>query len=150
RLKLGEKKAQMLKELVGNIAVQVEGPSEPLVVIDNVLNAKGQTAKGKNNELLTLINIQKSGDNAYRVEFSMEANAPNAAVIMIFQLGGPGFGGGRREKTKSLPDLLTLSGELIKVKWRAPGPITTMGLSPRFMWSSIVPIPVRDPRPGWC
>src|SRR5262249_49687262 len=46
RLKVGDKKAQFLKDLAGNFSVEVQAPSEPVAMIDNVLHAKGQTAKG--------------------------------------------------------------------------------------------------------
>ena len=88
RLKLGDQKAQLIQELKGNISVEVVLPAEPVMTIDNVLQAKGQTVKGKNNDTMTLENIEKIGENGYRIEFSIQGENQNGNQnVAVWQIG---------------------------------------------------------------
>jgi hypothetical protein len=117
RLKLGQKKAEFIKELTGTISAEVKIPPEPVITIDNVLQAKGKTVKGKNGDSLTLKNIDKVGDD-YRVEFSREAAAPNAiggnGGIQI-QIGGPFGMPGIPALNQDMPNLVDVQGNKYQI-----------------------------------
>jgi hypothetical protein len=83
RVKVGEKKAKTLKELTGNISASVLAPPEPLITVDNILKAKGKSAKGKNGGSLEVIDVTKREGGDIEVKFKM----------VNPQVGG-GIGGG--------------------------------------------------------
>ena len=83
RLKLGEKQAKMIKELTGTLTVQFMSPPEAVATIDNVMQAKGQSAKSKNNDVIvTLDSIEKVGD-AFRAQVTLEQQPRGGAGIGI-------------------------------------------------------------------
>ncbi len=106
RVKLGDKKAQALKELKGTIPVEVSLPSQPVMTIANVLQAKGQSVNGKNGETMTLDNIEKV-NNGYKVQFSITSN---------LQVNGGGAAIGRINfNTQATPDLVDADGKNYKI-----------------------------------
>jgi hypothetical protein len=125
RLKLGEKQAQTLRELQGSLTAKVLAPTEPLVVVDNVLKAAGQTAKGKDGGSLQLlaVNPRPNGDVQLRIRMEnlpgrnpLAGRVLNGAVqVQRIQVQVGGVGGAQRIEmiggsTAGLPSLEDAQG----------------------------------------
>jgi len=94
RLKLGDKETRSLKELNGTLTAQVLGQPEPSATIDNVLQAKGMSAKTKNNDVTMILDsIDKVGE-VYRAQVTMEYAPPQKAVAPPNGGFAPGGAGG--------------------------------------------------------
>src|SRR5262249_24703247 len=74
RLKKGAKASKSLKELKGTVAVQVQPPAKPLVTVDNVLKAGGQTVKGEEGCSIKLSSATNTGNGQITVQ--MELTVP--------------------------------------------------------------------------
>jgi hypothetical protein len=85
RLAKGSLPAKGLKELTGKLRVQAVVDSAPQVVVDKILQAAGQSAKGKNGAVLHVRNVEQLPGGDVRVQVGLE-NAPGQ--------GMGGFGGG--------------------------------------------------------
>jgi hypothetical protein len=70
-LKKGEKAAGALKELAGTIAAQVVGPPEPLITVNKITKAAGETAKGKDGGQIKVTEV-KEGEGKITVTFELE------------------------------------------------------------------------------
>jgi hypothetical protein len=70
--KNGAKESKTLKELVGKVGVQILTPTEPLVVVKNVLNAAGTSASGKDGGKLEIVSISRENNDQYRVQVRVD------------------------------------------------------------------------------
>jgi hypothetical protein len=78
RLKLGEKAARSLKELTGTLAVQSVKEAEPLLTVDNILKAAGQTVKGSDGRSLQVQAVEKLAEGGFKIQVVMDLPAgPN-------------------------------------------------------------------------
>jgi hypothetical protein len=93
RLKPGEKTATVLKELAGTLSARVLLPPEPLVSVDNVLQAAGKTFKGTHGGSMEVVKVEKQAAGEYRVQMRLQ-NLPgteqpgivmNGAVVIRLQ-----------------------------------------------------------------
>jgi hypothetical protein len=62
RLRLPDRPSRRLKELQGSIALQVQTPPEPLVTVDRLLEAVGQTVQGDDGSSVRLTEVRREGD----------------------------------------------------------------------------------------
>lgn len=86
RLKNGSTVAQTLKHLSMRWTVQLLTPPEPLLVIDNVMQAAGKKAAGKTGGSLEVISIRKENGRDIRVSARLE-NPPGVNPFGV-QMGG--------------------------------------------------------------
>jgi hypothetical protein len=96
RLKKGEKASASLKEFTGSIAAQVRTEPEPLLTVENVMQAAGQEAKGKEGGFIKVLEVSKDAKNGVKLRVQLETppgvqpgNLRGGGVI-----GGGGAGGG--------------------------------------------------------
>lgn len=96
--KLGDKRAESLKELRGSLTAQALMPTETLVSVPNILQAAGKTAKGAGGATLTVASLQKQPNGDIQVQVRME-NIPgqnpfgaNGVVIQQIQINVQGGG----------------------------------------------------------
>jgi hypothetical protein len=80
RLQLGRKPSRLIRELHGTVALRVEGSPEPLLKIDNILKATGQTAKGADGGFLKVIEAKQEKDG--RVKLRLQMHAPDMQVVV--------------------------------------------------------------------
>lgn len=76
RLKKGEKPSRTLKELSGSITAQVQSAPEPLLTVENVLKAAGQTVKGPKSGFIKVIDATEDADKG-QVRLRVQFQAPN-------------------------------------------------------------------------
>lgn len=119
RLKLGDKKADSLKELNGTLTALVQLPPEPLVVVENVLKSAGQTAKGKNGGSLNVQSIDKTGNNEYKVQMTIENMGQNPFNGNVQIIGNVqiqmAIGGGVVGNNQGMPELVDANGKAYQV-----------------------------------
>jgi hypothetical protein len=72
RLKAGDKPAQVLKQLKGNLAADMVTPPEALLAMDNILKAAGKTVKGKRGGWLKVLEVKKDDNGNYQVRYQLE------------------------------------------------------------------------------
>src|SRR6266545_830111 len=128
RLKRGEKPSRSLKEVSGSIPVELLTPSEPLIKVDNILKAAGQTAKGKSGGSIEVKSVEKLANGEYQVKVVLErpgdANNPfggmgGVRIIQRVQINGQnvvmgGFGG-PDTGDNNMPVLLDAKGKAFKM-----------------------------------
>jgi hypothetical protein len=86
-LQLGEKEPKSLKEVKGNLPATALTPSEPLIVVDNVLAATGKSVKGAHGGLIQVQAIDKTESGDYQVKMRLE-NLPGPPGPMMMAAGG--------------------------------------------------------------
>jgi hypothetical protein len=84
RLLPGAKKATRLQELKGKLTVQALVETEPLIVIDKILEAAGKSGSGKDDAALTIQNVVKMPNGDIRIVVVME-NLPG--LVHLFPGG---------------------------------------------------------------
>jgi hypothetical protein len=73
RLKLGSKQAKTLTTLQGNLTVQaLSVKADPVIAVDDVMNATGKTSKGKSGGAIEVLSIQKQDNGTYRTVIRFE------------------------------------------------------------------------------
>ncbi len=72
RLRKGEKETKALKELAGTVSGQALTESEPLLVVEDVLKAKGKEVKGKHGGELKVTDVVKQPDGTTQIKFEFE------------------------------------------------------------------------------
>ncbi|MCC6418094.1 MAG: hypothetical protein IT429_07560 [Gemmataceae bacterium] len=92
RLKQGEKKAKLLKELAGHVPVQMLTPPETLINVENVLKAAGKKVQGEHGGAIEIIAIEKQGDGTYKVQCRFESPPNRVATNLpgVIQVIGNG------------------------------------------------------------
>jgi hypothetical protein len=112
----GDKRSKALKELSGSVTAQVMGPREPLITLNNVLKAAGESVKDKNGATMRLIAIEKTGGGDYKAQVFMEDRTAQNGIggIVINNNGAvrirkPLILGGVME-SQGLPDLVDAQG----------------------------------------
>lgn len=119
RFKLGDKKANLVKELTGSLTAQALMPTETLVAVPDVLKAGGKTVKGKGGATMQVVSAQKQKDGTFSIRARME-NLPgpnafggvNGVVIQQIQIQGGGniiIGG--MPQQQSVPTLVDKDGK---------------------------------------
>jgi hypothetical protein len=76
RLKKGDKPSRTLKELSGSITAQVMSAPEPLLTVENVLKAAGQTVKGPKSGFIKVIDATEDAAKS-QVRLRVQFQAPN-------------------------------------------------------------------------
>lgn len=107
RLRAPERPAKRLAELRGVVAAQVQGPPQPLVTMDNVFNAAGQTVRGRNGEAIRMVTISRGNDGPVGVRVEVSGTVPEVNFL-------PGRG-------MVMP--LRRNGRRMVVEWQDAGPI---------------------------
>jgi hypothetical protein len=112
----GDKKSRAIKELSGSVTAQVMGPREPLLTLDNVLKAVGESVKDKNGATMRLVAFEKTGGGDYKAQVFMEdrtaQNGIGGVVINnngLVRIRKPFVLGGVME-SQGLPDLIDAKG----------------------------------------
>jgi hypothetical protein len=92
RFDQGAKPAKLLREVHGTMAVRVQTPVEPLLTVDNILKATGQTATNAQGGSLKVIDVARLDDNQIRVraEVATRDAAGPLAVRRRFIRGNAG------------------------------------------------------------
>lgn len=72
RLKKGEKESKSIKELQGTVSLKIRTPAEEIVAIENIMKAKGESAKGKNESTLKIIDISTEANGDVKVEVELQ------------------------------------------------------------------------------
>jgi hypothetical protein len=123
RLKLGEKQAKGLKDLVGGVTAECLSPPMELLAIDDVLKAAGKSAKAKDGSGMELVEINKQENGDVRLKVRLDSgqgdNAlPGAVRIMrggmvqqIQIAGAPGGGFGGPANANGMPSLVDAQGK---------------------------------------
>ncbi len=75
-LQRGDKAAAKLRELSGTLAIKTVVDTEPMLVVDKILNATGQTTKGKDGRALTVSKAEQLANGDVRVQIAMEMEMP--------------------------------------------------------------------------
>ncbi len=97
RLKRGRENApKKLKELSGAVVGQVRTAHEPLVTVENVLNAAGRTVKGRLGGEVTVVEVAKEEDGQVRLKVRVERVGRGTADVPVNPFGGTVFINGRR------------------------------------------------------
>jgi hypothetical protein len=91
RLEIGRKSARVLREVQGTVSLRVEGQPEPLLAVENILMAAGQTAKCSDGGFLKVIESKQEADG--RVKIKLQMLAPD--VQLVFGGRGRAFVRGR-------------------------------------------------------
>jgi hypothetical protein len=99
RLKKGEKEAKVLEELSGTITAQVLPPAEPILTVDKIRKAVGETVKGKNGGHLKVLDV-KEEEGKLTVKVEMD-NPPG--VVPAGRMGGTAAGAGRVLPARRIP-----------------------------------------------
>jgi hypothetical protein len=73
RLQLGAKPAKVLKELNGTIAAQVQSPVQPLVMVEDLARAVGETVKGAGGAWVKVTEVSRQEDGQVKLKFQVEA-----------------------------------------------------------------------------
>jgi hypothetical protein len=125
RLAPAARPAKVLKELSGTLIVQTVVDAEPRVIVDKILQAAGQSAKGKDGTILHVRSVEKMTGGDVHIEIGLET-APGqgmgglggGANVVIIQGGGNVQingnninGGGNAGSTAGMPRLLDAAGK---------------------------------------
>lgn len=87
RLKKGPREAKTLKELTGTLTLQVVLPPEPVITVDKVLKAQGETVKGKDGGFIKITELTRT-DDSLTVRLEMEPPPGLQAPGAAFRRGG--------------------------------------------------------------
>src|SRR5207244_16490 len=77
-VRLGEKQAKALAELSGHLSGQLLAQSDPLIVVDDIFNAGGKTARGDKGGQIEVFAVEKKGDGEVQVQLRLESPPPQA------------------------------------------------------------------------
>ena len=81
-LKLGEKKAKSLKELAGVLTIQAQNPTpDALVTISDVMQSAGKPAKGRGDQSMEVVKIEKKASAAFAVQVRCQGPQQNCREI---------------------------------------------------------------------
>jgi hypothetical protein len=72
RLKTATEPSRSIKELTGCILAEVRTPPEPVMTVDDILQAAGKTAKGKDSGSLTVLEATRLDDGQVRVRVDLQ------------------------------------------------------------------------------
>jgi hypothetical protein len=86
RLKVGPRPSKLIQEMQGTIAAQIVPPPEPLVTVDNVLNAVGQTFTGPDGRTLSVLKAGRDANG--RIQLDVEMKHPIAQMNGRFGVAG--------------------------------------------------------------
>jgi hypothetical protein len=87
RMKRGEKASESIKELHGVVSLKIRTGAEELAAVENIMKAKGQSAKGKFDATLKIIELKTLADGD--VEIGIELQHPQE--IQPVRNGNPGL-----------------------------------------------------------
>jgi hypothetical protein len=107
RLKLGQKPPKMLKKLEGQLTASALGPPEPVVTVDNILQAAGRTARGKKGASMQVLAVTKLPGSDLQIQ---------ARISDPGRQGGGNWPGGRENQgavDSGLPSLADDRGQAI-------------------------------------
>ncbi len=72
RLKLPDKPSKILKEVKGAVAAEVQTPAHPLITVENILGAVGQSFKGPNAETVKVLEASRQTDGSVKLRLHMQ------------------------------------------------------------------------------
>jgi hypothetical protein len=72
RLKRGEKESKSIKELRGVVSLKIRTPVEDIAAIENILKAKGESAKGKCSSVMKVLAVNKEENGDIKVEVELQ------------------------------------------------------------------------------
>jgi hypothetical protein len=81
RLARGDKPSKVLKELRGTLSAQVQTPLQPLITVDQVLLAVGQTFKGPDGESLKVVEAGRQPDGLMRLRIQVEGPIQGQVIL---------------------------------------------------------------------
>jgi hypothetical protein len=84
-LKKGEKEAKALKEFAGTLSAGVLTPAEPVITVEKITKAAGETAKGKDGGQIKVTEV-KEEDGKITIKFELEAPQNAGGFVLP---GGP-------------------------------------------------------------
>jgi hypothetical protein len=139
RLMPGPAAAKALKELSGKLSVQTMVDADPDIVVVKILQAAGQSAKGKEGKTLHVRQVEQLADGHVRIQVAME-NAPgqgmggfgnvNGNVVIIQNGNNIVIAGGPNNPTASssaLPRLLDATGKSFSLVQQSSPSLTITG-----------------------
>lgn len=80
RLKAPEKPSRVLREVSGVVVVQVQTPLQPVVTIDNILQAAGKTVRCLDGETLTIVEVGKQEDGSWKLRLQLAESPAKLAA----------------------------------------------------------------------
>jgi hypothetical protein len=92
-LKKAEKEAKALKEFAGTITTQVVGPGEPMITVDKITKAAGETVKGKDSGHIKVTEV-KEDDGKITLKFELDMPRGVQPATGGGPMAMPGFGPG--------------------------------------------------------
>jgi hypothetical protein len=113
RLKLGRKPARALKALDGAITARALTPPEPVVEVENILKAAGQTVKGKRGGSLEVVAVERNEPGTIQVQVRMTNLATDNPLANLFPMGV----GGRAARVQQV----VIQGQKVQIQMGGPG-----------------------------
>jgi hypothetical protein len=89
RLKTGDRPARQVKELHGTITALAQTPPEPLLEVDNVLKAAGQSVRGVRGGSLKVVAVNAEKDGQVKVEVQVQPPGQDVGDVPV-AMGGIG------------------------------------------------------------
>jgi hypothetical protein len=93
RLKKADKEPKSLKEVRGTVSLKLRTGNEELVGIDNILKAKGETAKGKGDVVMKVIDVTKADNGEITVQVEVQFSSADVQPQINQPVGQPIRGG---------------------------------------------------------
>jgi hypothetical protein len=96
RLQMAGPGAKAVKELQGKVCLQVQTPPEPLIAVENILKANGETVKGPSGGAIKILEIKQDANGQVNVRLTLELPPPEVGDTGDAVAGARGFGRGFR------------------------------------------------------
>lgn len=127
RLKKGPKASKLLKEIKGTLTVQALTAKEPILTVENILQAAGRKVEGSDGSSIQVQAVDKQANDIYRLQLhlTMPALANNNPGMGVIQMAGGGVqqiqiqvnGGpmGFVNPNQNTPDLVDAKGQKLQL-----------------------------------
>jgi len=95
QIKLGEKPGKLLEDMTGQITVEAKTGPQDLIVVDNILTAKGKTTKGARGGSIEVTEVIKDKNGNHQISFKIDkgpADQGNVALVDAKGVSFPLFG----------------------------------------------------------
>jgi hypothetical protein len=83
RLTLADQPSKVLKICQGMITPEVQTPSQPLVIVDNILKAKGQTVRGPDGSAITVIEVSRQDNGIVQLQVQVESGGSGPGLNQV-------------------------------------------------------------------
>jgi hypothetical protein len=91
RFKLAGKPSQVLKEVQGTVAAQVQTPHQPLITVENVLKSQDRTFKGPDGSFLKVVEVSRMDHGQLKLRVQVRPPPMGMNGMQMFGGGGRVF-----------------------------------------------------------